>query len=114
LASAPNVGPPKPSANKPEPLNGLRVRPARLAPGKAPSQFLTIPIRRIPNPDDRRSVVIEITPGGRATANQLPPASAPSSGTSCLPSPTTNGSAAVFEEVEHCRRGGGGDEDPGR
>jgi len=30
-------------------------------------------IRRIPNPDDRRSVLIEITPAGRATADQLLP-----------------------------------------
>jgi DNA-binding MarR family transcriptional regulator len=30
-------------------------------------------IRRIPNPDDRRSVLIEITPDGRATADQLLP-----------------------------------------
>ena len=30
-------------------------------------------IRRIPNPTDRRSVLIEITPDGRATADQLLP-----------------------------------------
>ena len=30
-------------------------------------------IRRIPNPDDRRSTLIEITPDGRATADQLLP-----------------------------------------
>jgi DNA-binding MarR family transcriptional regulator len=30
-------------------------------------------IRRTPNPDDRRSVLIEITPDGRATADQLLP-----------------------------------------
>jgi DNA-binding MarR family transcriptional regulator len=30
-------------------------------------------IRRVPNPDDRRSVLIEITPAGRATADQLLP-----------------------------------------
>ena len=30
-------------------------------------------IRRIPNPGDRRSVLIEITPDGRATADQLLP-----------------------------------------
>jgi DNA-binding MarR family transcriptional regulator len=30
-------------------------------------------IRRVPNPDDRRSVLIEITPDGRATADQLLP-----------------------------------------
>jgi len=30
-------------------------------------------IRRIPNPDDRRSVLIEITPDGRAVADQLLP-----------------------------------------
>ena len=30
-------------------------------------------IRRVPNPDDRRSVLIEITPAGRATAHQLLP-----------------------------------------
>ena len=30
-------------------------------------------IRRIPNPDDRRSVLIEITPAGQATADQLLP-----------------------------------------
>ena len=30
-------------------------------------------IRRIPNPADRRSVLIEITPAGRATADQLLP-----------------------------------------
>ncbi len=30
-------------------------------------------IRRVPNPGDRRSVLIEITPGGRATADQLLP-----------------------------------------
>ena len=30
-------------------------------------------IRRIPNPADRRSVLIEITPDGRATADQLLP-----------------------------------------
>jgi DNA-binding MarR family transcriptional regulator len=30
-------------------------------------------IRRTPNPDDRRSVLIEITPQGRATADQLLP-----------------------------------------
>jgi len=30
-------------------------------------------IRGIPNPDDRRSVLIEITPAGRATADQLLP-----------------------------------------
>jgi hypothetical protein len=28
-------------------------------------------IRRIPNPDDRRSTLIEITPDGRAAADQL-------------------------------------------
>jgi DNA-binding MarR family transcriptional regulator len=30
-------------------------------------------IRRIPNPSDRRSVLIEITPDGRAAADQLLP-----------------------------------------
>jgi DNA-binding MarR family transcriptional regulator len=30
-------------------------------------------IRRIPNPSDRRSVLIEITPDGRATADQILP-----------------------------------------
>jgi DNA-binding MarR family transcriptional regulator len=30
-------------------------------------------IRRVPNPGDRRSVLIEITPDGRATADQLLP-----------------------------------------
>ena len=30
-------------------------------------------IRRIPNPDDRRSTLIEITPDGRAAADQLLP-----------------------------------------
>lgn len=30
-------------------------------------------IRRVPNPDDRRSVLLEITPDGRATADQLLP-----------------------------------------
>jgi DNA-binding MarR family transcriptional regulator len=30
-------------------------------------------IRRIPNPADRRSTLIEITPDGRATADQLLP-----------------------------------------
>lgn len=30
-------------------------------------------IHRIPNPDDRRSVLIEITPDGRATADQMLP-----------------------------------------
>ena len=30
-------------------------------------------IRRVPNPDDRRSVLIEITPDGRAVADQLLP-----------------------------------------
>jgi len=30
-------------------------------------------IRRVPNPTDRRSVLIEITPNGRATADQLLP-----------------------------------------
>ena len=30
-------------------------------------------IRRVPNPADRRSVLIEITPEGRATADQLLP-----------------------------------------
>jgi DNA-binding MarR family transcriptional regulator len=30
-------------------------------------------IRRVPNPDDRRSVLIEITPDGRAAADQLLP-----------------------------------------
>ena len=30
-------------------------------------------VRRVPNPDDRRSVLIEITPDGRRTADQLLP-----------------------------------------
>lgn len=30
-------------------------------------------IRRVPNPDDRRSTLIEITPDGRAAADQLLP-----------------------------------------
>ena len=47
-------------------------------------------IRRVPNPADRRSVLIEITPDGRATTDQLLPVSAPSSAASCPPSPATN------------------------
>ena len=30
-------------------------------------------VRRVPNPDDRRSLLIEITPDGRSTADQLLP-----------------------------------------
>jgi len=30
-------------------------------------------VRRVPNPDDRRSLLIEITPDGRRTADQLLP-----------------------------------------
>ena len=40
-------------------------------------------IRRTPNPEDRRSVLVRITVEGQAAADQLPPASANSNGTLC-------------------------------
>ena len=48
-------------------------------------------IRRVPNPADRRSVLIEITPEGRATTDQCSPASAPSSRHPVRPHPRRTG-----------------------
>ena len=47
-------------------------------------------IRRVANPDDRRSTLIEITPDGKAATDQLFQASAPWRRASCRRSPRAN------------------------
>jgi DNA-binding MarR family transcriptional regulator len=61
-----------------EPLTPSQVSDRVLVPSATMTATLDVLerrgwIRRVPNPDDRRSTLIEITPDGRATADQLLP-----------------------------------------